>query len=90
MHKSIAEEKDRIEKRIAKQTKRQILVVHQRLDAFELRVLTRTAPTIYLMTLQASVVSLRAGVDAILDARVLEPEATPAELAKDTVLTALF
>lgn len=34
--------------------------------------------------------SLRANVDVILDVRVTEPEAAPAELAEDTVLDALF
>lgn len=34
--------------------------------------------------------SLRADVGAILDLRVPEPKSTPAELAEDTVLTALF
>lgn len=34
--------------------------------------------------------SLRADVDAILDVRVLEPEAAPAELEEDTVLASLF
>ena len=38
----------------------------------------------------AAMVSLRADVDVILDVPVLKSEATPAELAKDTVLTALF
>lgn len=35
-------------------------------------------------------VSLRADVDAILDVWVPEPKATPAELAKDMVLSTLF
>ena len=42
------------------------------------------------MTLQATVASLRDDVDDILDTRLPEPEARPAEAAKDTVLAALF
>ena len=61
-----------------------------RLDTFELRVLARTTPTINLTTLQSAVASLRADVDAILDARVPEPEATPAEPVEDTMLAALI
>ncbi|XP_027771477.1 uncharacterized protein LOC114076530 [Solanum pennellii] len=90
MQKSIAESEDQIEKRIAKEITRQILAVHQRLDAFELRVLARPAPTIDLTTLQAAVASLRADVDAILDAWVPKTEATHAESADDMVFAALF
>ena len=87
--KSIAEAEDRIEKRVAKKTERKIQVVHQRIDAFELRVLARPAPTIDFTTLQV-VVSLRADVDSILEMRGPEPETTPIELVEDTVLVALF
>ena len=87
---SIVEVEDQIEKRIVWQTERQILAVHQLLDAFELRVLARPAPTIDLMTLQAIVASLRDDVDVILDARVREPEATPTEPCEDMVLATLF
>lgn len=71
-------------------TQRKIQEGHQRFDAFQLRVLARTTPTIDLMTLQAIVASLRVDVDAILDVRVPEPEATPVELSENTVLSALF
>ena len=60
---------------MAQQTEMQIMEVHQRLDAFELRVLAWTTPTLDLTTLQAAVESLRADMDAILGARVPECEA---------------
>lgn len=43
MHKSIAEVEDQIENGIAQKTEPQMLIVHQRLDAFELRVLDQPA-----------------------------------------------
>lgn len=46
MQKSIVEDEDRIEKKVAQHTERKIQAAHQRLDAFEFRVLTRPAPTI--------------------------------------------
>ena len=52
-----------------------IAKVHQRLDAFELRVLARPAPPVDVSTLQAAVDSLRADIDMILEARVPECEA---------------
>ena len=64
--------------------------VHQRLDAFELRVLARPAPTVDLMTLQAIVASLRADMNAILEARVPESEAPSVEPAEDTLMATLF
>ena len=69
---------------------RKIAEVHQRLDAFELRVLTRPAPRVDVSTLQAAVKSLRADIDMILEARVPEFEAPSAEPAEDTVMVALF
>ena len=41
-------------------------------------------------TLQAAVDSLRADIEMILEARVLESEAPSVEPAEDTVLVALF
>ena len=64
--------------------------VHQRLDAFELRVLARPAPTVDLMTLQAIVASLRADMNAILEARVRESEAPSVEPIEDTVMVVMF
>ena len=65
---------------------RKIAEVHQRLDAFELRVLARPAPPVDVSTLQAAVDSLHANIDMILDARVSEL----VEPVEDTVLAALF
>ena len=64
--------------------------VHQRLDAFELRVLARPAPQVDVLTLQAVVESLRADIDMILEARVPESEAPSAEPVEDTVMEDLF
>ena len=50
---------------------RKIAEVHQRLDAFELRVLSRPAPLVDVSTLQDAVDSLRVDIDTILEARVL-------------------
>ena len=71
-------------------TKQKIAEVNQRLDAFELRVLSRPAPPVDVSTLQAAVDSLRADIDTILEARVPESEAPSVEPAEDTVLAVLF
>ena len=82
MQKSIAESEVRMER----QMQRKIAEVNQRLDAFELRVLARPAPPVDVSTLQAAVDGLRADIDTILEARVLEP----VDPVEDTVLAALF
>ena len=69
---------------------RKITEVHQRLDAFELRLLARPAPPVDVSTLQAAVDSLRADIDTILEAKVPDFEAPAVEPAEDTVLAALF
>lgn len=90
MQKSINEAEDRIQKKVAQQTEWKIQAAHQHHDAFELRVLARPAPTIYLTTLQVVVASLQADVDAILEMRVSEPKSAPVKLTKDKMLVALF
>lgn len=55
--------------------------VHQRLNAFQLRVLAQPSPSIDFKTLQAALAILRADVHAILDVRVLNSEAKPTENA---------
>ena len=82
MQKSITESEARMERNM----QRKIAEVHQRLDAFELRVLARPAPPVDVSTLQAAVDSLRADIDTILEARVPEP----VEPVEDTVFAALF
>ena len=58
MPKSIVNTEDQIEKKLAQQMERKIQAVHPRLDAFELRVLTRPTPTIDLTILQEFMASL--------------------------------
>ena len=75
---------------MAQHTERKIIEVHQRLDAFELRVLAWKSPLVDVSTLQPAVESLRADIDMILEARVPESEDPCADPAEDTVLVALF
>ena len=75
MQRFIPEAEERLERRMVQHTKRKISEVHQRFDAFELRVLARPAPLVDLSTLQAAVESLRANIDMILEVRV--PESGP-------------
>ena len=86
MQRSITEKEERLERKIVQYTERKIAEVHQRLVAFELRVLARPAPPVDVSTLQAAVDSLRADINTILEARV--PESV--EPAEDTVLVALL
>uniref|UniRef100_M1DB33 Integrase core domain containing protein n=1 Tax=Solanum tuberosum TaxID=4113 RepID=M1DB33_SOLTU len=90
MQKSIAESEARMERRMEGMMDRKVQAVNKRLDAFELRVLERSAPAINLSSLQAELASLQTDVDAILVAPKVEPQAAPTALADDTVLYALF
>ena len=90
MQRSIAEAEERLERKMVQHTERKIAKVHQRLDAFELRVLARPAPQVDVSILQAAVDSLCIDIDMILEARVAESEAPSTEPAKDTVMAALF
>ena len=69
----------------AQHTERKIMEVHQRLDAFELRVLACPAPPVDVSTLQATVKSLRADLDMILEATMPESEALSAEPSEHTI-----
>ena len=89
MQKSIAESEARMERRMEAMMDRKVHAVNKRLDAFELRVLERSAPATDLSTLQADLASLRTDVDAILAAPSVETQAAPTALADDTVLDAL-
>ena len=71
-------------------TEQKIVEVQQRLDAFELLVLSRPAPQVDVSTLQVAIESLRADIDMILEARVPESKSPSAEPAEDTVMAALF
>uniref|UniRef100_M1DPU3 Integrase core domain containing protein n=1 Tax=Solanum tuberosum TaxID=4113 RepID=M1DPU3_SOLTU len=90
MQKSIAESEARIERRMERMMDRKVQPVNKRLDAFELQVLERSAPTIDLFALQAELASLRIDVDVILAAPSVEPQVTPTALADDKVLDVLF
>uniref|UniRef100_M1DJ26 Integrase core domain containing protein n=1 Tax=Solanum tuberosum TaxID=4113 RepID=M1DJ26_SOLTU len=79
-----------MERRMEGMMDRKVQAVNKRLDAFELRVLERPAPTIYLSFFQAELASLRADVDAILSTPTFEPQDAPTALADDTVHDALF
>ena len=58
MQRSIAEAQECLEWRMIQHIERKISVVHQRLDAFELRVLARPSPQVDVSTLHSSVKSL--------------------------------
>ena len=90
MQRSITEKEERLERKIVQYTERKIAEVHQRLDAFELRVLARPAPPVDVFTLQVAVDSLRADIYTILEARVPKSEAPSVEPAEGTVLAAVF
>ena len=90
MQRFITEVEERLEWRMVQHTERKIAEVHQHLDAFELPVLARPAPSVDVSTLQAAVDSLHADIDMILEARVPESEAPSVEPAEDTVMASLF
>uniref|UniRef100_M1DZ10 Integrase core domain containing protein n=1 Tax=Solanum tuberosum TaxID=4113 RepID=M1DZ10_SOLTU len=90
MQKSIAESEARMERMMDGMMDRKVQAVNKRLDAFELRVLDRSAPATDLSALQADLASLRTDVDAILVAPSVETQAAPTVLADDTMLDALF
>uniref|UniRef100_M1DNE5 Integrase core domain containing protein n=1 Tax=Solanum tuberosum TaxID=4113 RepID=M1DNE5_SOLTU len=69
---------------------RKVQAINKRLDAFELRVLKRSASSIDLSALQADLASLRTDVNAILTTPSVETQVAPTALADDTVLDALF
>ncbi|TMX01568.1 hypothetical protein EJD97_024277 [Solanum chilense] len=90
MQSSIAKAEERLDWRMVQHTERKIIEVHQRLDAFELRVLARPSPQVDVSTLQVAVDSLRADINMILEPRVPESEAPSLVLAADTMMAALF
>ena len=51
MQRSIAEVEEWLERKMAQHTEQQIMKVHQRLNAFDLRVLARQSPRVDLTTL---------------------------------------
>uniref|UniRef100_M1DYU8 Integrase core domain containing protein n=1 Tax=Solanum tuberosum TaxID=4113 RepID=M1DYU8_SOLTU len=90
MQKSIAESEARMERRIEGMMDQKVQAVNKRLDAFELRILERSAPAIDIFALQAELASLRTDVDAILATPSVKPQVAPTALADDTVLDDFF
>ena len=70
MQRSTSEAQERLERKMVQHTERKITEVHQRLDAFELRVLARPAPPVDVSTLRAAVERLCVDIDIILESRV--------------------
>uniref|UniRef100_M1DI66 Integrase core domain containing protein n=1 Tax=Solanum tuberosum TaxID=4113 RepID=M1DI66_SOLTU len=64
--------------------------IHQRLDAFELRVLERLTPTVDVTTLKKELESLSADVDVLLAPLETEPESAPTAPVDDVVMSALY
>ena len=83
MQRSITEAEEHLERKMVQHTERKIAEVHQRLDAFELRMFVQPAPPVDVSTLQAAVDSLRTDIDTILEARVPEFEAPSVEPAEE-------
>uniref|UniRef100_M1CNU5 Integrase core domain containing protein n=1 Tax=Solanum tuberosum TaxID=4113 RepID=M1CNU5_SOLTU len=90
MRKLIAESEKRVEKRMKAKTDQKVQTIHKWLNAFELRVLQRPAPTIDMSSFRTELASLRADVDVILAIPAVEPQAAPSALGDDTVLGTLF
>uniref|UniRef100_M1DI10 Integrase core domain containing protein n=1 Tax=Solanum tuberosum TaxID=4113 RepID=M1DI10_SOLTU len=88
--KLIVEFEARMERRMEDMMDWKIQAVNKCLDAFELRVLKRPAPTIDLSSFEVELASLWADVDAILATPIVDPQAALTALADDTVLDALF
>lgn len=65
-------------------------VIHTRLDAFELRVLERLAPTFELSTFQVELSNHRADLDSLLVSLEFVPETAPTKEVDIVVISALF
>ena len=81
MQRSITEAKEHLERKMVQHIVWKIDEINQRLDVFELWVLAQQAPPVDVSNLQATVDSLRADIDTILEARVPESEAPSVEPA---------
>uniref|UniRef100_M1DS74 Integrase core domain containing protein n=1 Tax=Solanum tuberosum TaxID=4113 RepID=M1DS74_SOLTU len=90
MWKLIVQSEERVEKRMEAKMDQKVQAVHKWLDAFELRVLERPAPTTDMSSFQGELDSQWADVDAILATVAVEPQVAPTALIDDTVLDALF
>ena len=90
MQRSIAEVEEILEWRMVQHTELKISGVHRRLDTFELQVLALPSLQVDVSTLQATVESLRADIDMILEDTVPEYESPSAEPDEDTEMADLF
>lgn len=90
MQHAIEESAARIEQRMEHMMEQKVHVVYKRLDAFELRVLERSSPTVDVNTLQKEIESLCADITGLLSPPKTEPESAPTESIDDTMLSALF
>uniref|UniRef100_M1DT71 Integrase core domain containing protein n=1 Tax=Solanum tuberosum TaxID=4113 RepID=M1DT71_SOLTU len=86
MQRSITEFKVRMETKMD----RSVQAVHKHLDAFKLRVLTRSTPVTNFSSIRTELDSLWAGLDTILVPSTDEPASAPTVVADDTLLDALF
>ncbi|KAK4713527.1 hypothetical protein R3W88_019434 [Solanum pinnatisectum] len=78
------------EVRMEQMMDQKIQVIHKRLDAFELRVLHRPAPTIDVTTFQRELSSLYADIIALLAPTESKPEYALAVPKDEVVMTILF
>uniref|UniRef100_M1DEC9 Integrase core domain containing protein n=1 Tax=Solanum tuberosum TaxID=4113 RepID=M1DEC9_SOLTU len=69
---------------------RKVQSIHQRLDAFEIRVLEQPAHTTDVSVFQTELASLRADLDALLARPETEPRSAPMTPVDNTMLDSLF
>uniref|UniRef100_M1DKX6 Integrase core domain containing protein n=1 Tax=Solanum tuberosum TaxID=4113 RepID=M1DKX6_SOLTU len=86
----IDESATRVEQRMEQMMDRKVQVVHQRLDAFELRVLERPAPTTYVSFFQTELASLWANLDTLIAPPETEPASAPMTPIDNMMFDALF
>lgn len=80
---------DRINKRVAREVDKQILAVHEFLDAFEMWVIELQAPTMDLISIGTQLANMCTDVNSILHIKWIEPESAPTKLEQDAILEAL-
>uniref|UniRef100_M1DH42 Integrase core domain containing protein n=1 Tax=Solanum tuberosum TaxID=4113 RepID=M1DH42_SOLTU len=86
IQRSIAESVARMEQMMD----HKVQAIHQRLDAFKLRISEQPAPTIDVSSFQTELASLRDDLDALLAPPKTEPKSSPTAPVENTVLDALF
>ncbi|KAK4729576.1 hypothetical protein R3W88_022564 [Solanum pinnatisectum] len=90
MQRAILESEARVEQQMEHIVNCEVLCLSSWLDAFELRVLERLAPTVDVTTLQKEIESLRPDVTVLLAPPKTEPESAPTTSVDDMVLSTLF